>query len=143
MESNLVRIYVDGVFDLFHYGHARLFEQVKNIAKDVYLIVGVNKDEDVQKYKGMPIFTQEERIESIRHCKWVDQVMGEVPWVIDEMFMVDNNLDYVAHDGDLYPSGNVEDIYGVPKALGKFIATKRTEGISTTDIVARVLSQRG
>ena len=26
---NPVRIYTDGIFDCFHYGHMRLFEQIK------------------------------------------------------------------------------------------------------------------
>lgn len=139
MESNQVRIYVDGVFDLFHYGHARLFQQVKEWASDVHLIVGVNKDEDVRKYKGQTILSQKERIESIKHCKWVDEILGDVPWVIDEAFLSKHNIDYVAHDGDVYPSEGVEDIYGIPKSLGKFIATTRTKNISTTEIIERVL----
>lgn len=28
-----------------------------------------------------------ERAESLRHCKWVDEVIEDAPWVIDQEFL--------------------------------------------------------
>ena len=39
-------------------------------------------------------------------------------------------------------SGAYDDAYGVCKKLGKFKATQRTQGISTTDVVAKVLRKK-
>ncbi len=46
-----------GVFDLFHFGHARVLEQAKRMYKHVYLIVGVSSDKDAISNKGKIIMT--------------------------------------------------------------------------------------
>lgn len=57
-------------------------------------------------------------------------------------FLTDNNIDYVAHDDIPYVTADTEDAYAECKRLGKFVATKRTEGISTSDLVTRIIADR-
>jgi len=137
-----VRIFCDGIFDLFHFGHCRLLKQAKNIFPSVYLIVGINSDADAVRYKGRPILSAEERYESIFHCKYADEIIRDSPWVIEEDFLERHEIDFVVHDGASYASGDVEDIYSVPKRLGKFIPSMRTNAISTTDLITRVLRDK-
>ena len=45
----------------------------------------------------------------------------------------------MAHDALPYNSGSTDDVYAYCKSIGKFLPTKRTEGISTTDLITRIL----
>jgi choline-phosphate cytidylyltransferase len=136
-----VRVYADGIYDLFHFGHARSLEQAKKSFPNTYLLVGCCNDETTHKYKGKTVMTEAERYESLRHCKWVDEVIPDVPWVINQEFIDKHQIDYVAHDALPYAdtSGAGKDVYEFVKAIGKFKETKRTEGISTSDIIMRII----
>jgi cytidyltransferase-like protein len=48
-----IRVWMDGVFDLMHYGHMNAFRLAKG--ENAYLIVGVNSQESVTKCKGSPV----------------------------------------------------------------------------------------
>ncbi|KAK9904063.1 hypothetical protein WJX75_003605 [Coccomyxa subellipsoidea] len=139
--SRPVRIYADGIFDLFHFGHAKALEQAKKLCPNTILVVGCCNDELTHRLKGKTVLTQEERYESLRHCKWVDEVIRDAPWVITPEFLEKHNIDFVAHDALPYSdaTGQGNDVYELVKKMGKFKETKRTEGVSTSDIILRII----
>ncbi|KAL7944666.1 hypothetical protein V8C42DRAFT_78254 [Trichoderma barbatum] len=134
-----VRVYADGVFDLFHLGHMRQLEQAKKAFPNTTLVVGVTGDNDTHMRKGLTVMSAKERAESVRHCKWVDEVIEDCPWIVTPEFLELHRLDYVAHDDIPYGADEGDDIYQPIKETGKFLVTQRTEGVSTTGIITRIV----
>jgi choline-phosphate cytidylyltransferase len=138
-----VRLYADGIFDLFHLGHAKALEQAKKLYPHTYLMVGCCSDAVTHKYKGITVMSEDERYESLRHCKWVDEVVEDAPWVVTDDFLQRHNIDYVCHDALPYADTSGQacdgDVYSHLKRKGKFLETQRTDGISTSDIINRII----
>ena len=87
-----LRVYCCGVFDLCHMGHINIF---KNASAHGDVVVGVHSDEAVASYKRYPIQTTEERVETVKLMKWVDQVIPNAPLITTCEFMEANNLDMI------------------------------------------------
>nr|CCA26505.1 cholinephosphate cytidylyltransferase B putative [Albugo laibachii Nc14]CCA27395.1 cholinephosphate cytidylyltransferase B putative [Albugo laibachii Nc14] len=140
-----LRLYADGIFDLFHFGHAKALQQCKQAYPHVFLLVGCNSDEMTHQLKGKTVMTDKERYESLRHCKWVDEVIEDAPWVITDEFLDKHAIDYVCHDSLPYSDTSGEssdgDVYDRIKKMGKFLETKRTDGISTSDLINRIIKE--
>ncbi|KAI8340908.1 hypothetical protein BC941DRAFT_418556 [Chlamydoabsidia padenii] len=134
-----IRIYADGIYDMCHFGHAKALEQAKKAFDNVYLLVGVCSDKETHKRKGKTVMTETERYEALRHIKWVDEVVEDAPWIITQDFIDKHQIDYVAHDAEPYGSSDSGDVYSFVKAQGKFLPTQRTYGISTSDLITRIV----
>ena len=120
-----------GVFDYFHLGHLRLFQNAKRIGD--YLIVAVQDGTYIQKYKpnAKVLYTTEERMELVRALKVVDEVV----------IYRDVNEDIKRLDFDVFAIGEDQTHSGFQQAVSycekegkQVVRMKRTEGISSSEI---------
>jgi len=91
------RVYIDGIFDLFHRGHLESLKQAKNVDNNVYLIVGVISDKDARDYKRVPVINQEDRTEIIKGFKIVNEVIDNAPLILTKEFINIHKIDLVVH----------------------------------------------
>ncbi|XP_071717504.1 ethanolamine-phosphate cytidylyltransferase-like [Rutidosis leptorrhynchoides] len=136
-----IRVYMDGCFDMMHYGHCNALRQARALGDQ--LIVGVVSDAEITINKGPPVTPLHERMLMVSAVKWVDEVIPDAPYAITEEFMRklfdEYNIDYIIHGDDpcILPDGT--DAYALAKKAGRYKQIKRTEGVSSTDIVGRML----
>ncbi|KAG5495389.1 hypothetical protein GH5_03050 [Leishmania sp. Ghana 2012 LV757] len=132
-----VRVWVDGCFDMLHFGHANALRQARRLGAELF--VGCHSDEEVMRFKGPPIMHAEERYEALRACKWVDYVVENYPYCTRLKDVERFDIDYVVHGDDISVGLDGRNSYQEIIDAGKFKVVKRTEGISTTDLVGRML----
>ena len=90
-----IKGYTEGPFDLFHKGHLELFRKAKMLYDE--LVVGIYTDETTKSYKREPVIPYEDRLEMIKSCRYVDQVIEDAPLKTSLKFMQQNNLHYCIH----------------------------------------------
>lgn len=122
-----VRVYVDGLFDPFTAGHALQLRQAKLSFTNVHLMVGVFPGSRLEQYGHKAKIPHVERCELVRHCRWVDEIIEDAPWRIDEAFLSAHRIDYVAIDegSSIDPSYDKERVkgYDLVKSLRKSSAS--------------------
>ncbi|CAJ0963629.1 unnamed protein product, partial [Mesorhabditis belari] len=105
-----IRILCEGVFDLFHIGHVEVLRQAKCALPDIVLVSGVNTDEEVLEVKGhLPVMTFKERLMALKTCRYVDEVIEDLPYFYTVDWLNKHQIDLVAHD----------DLPYVPNVLGE------------------------
>jgi phosphoenolpyruvate phosphomutase len=126
-------VYVDMVGDLFHYGHVEILRRARE--KGDRLLVGVHSDETVMQYKRKPICSMSERVEVIKACRYVDEVLEDAPLIVTSSFVREHNISLIVA-GDDHTKEELNKMYG--EVIDKLELIPSTKGISTTMILMRV-----
>ena len=134
-----MRVYISGVFDLFHYGHMKLLNKCREQYPNDTLIVGVHNDTDSTNYKRKPVLTHSERVKTIRESKLSDEVLENAPLQETEQFYKLNKIDIIVHshsleDDEFY----ITNFYKYASDNGMFRRLNYTNTISTTDLINRI-----
>lgn len=131
------RIWIDGCFDFFHHGHANAILQARELGDE--LVIGVHSDDEILKNKGPTVMNLKERAAAIDANKWTTQVVVASPYVTQPDWMDRFGCKYVVHGDDITTDADGNDCYGIVRSEGRLKLVKRTEGVSTTDLISRLL----
>ncbi|PPQ75202.1 hypothetical protein CVT24_010118 [Panaeolus cyanescens] len=133
--KRLIRVYVDGIFDSFDVGHALQLRQAKLAFPSVHLIVGVFSDAILQAKHSPLVRPEVERVELLRHCRWVNEILISPPWELSLTFLEEQSIDFVAIDEgtSLDPTCDMRRVKGYDELLkhGRIIKTRRTRGLAS------------
>jgi len=122
---------------MFHFGHANALRQARSMG-DI-LVVGIHPDEEVKRNKGPPVMNEDERLAVVKACKWVDEATLEAPYQTTLATLDKFNIDFCVHGEDISINSDGSDSFEEVKKAGRFKLIKRTDGVSTTDLVGRML----
>ena len=133
----MIKVLTVGVYDYFHLGHLRLFENAKELGD--YLIVAVQDEDFILKTKpnAKILYTTEQRKELVGALRVVDEVVGYT------------NVDAIVKmiDFDVFAIGEDQNHEGFQKAVEwckekgkKIVRMRRTPGISSSDIKQKLIS---
>ena len=127
----MTRILTFGVFDLLHIGHIILLQRVKELRADAHVIVAVQTDETIKKYKP--------DCEIMNHTDARMYMVHSVRFVHEVVPYTDVDKDIQNIDFDVFVKGPDQKHAGFQRAVawceahGKEVITiPRTEGISST-----------
>ena len=138
LREGKIRCSVAGCFDMFHIGHLNLLNKVAEIYD--YVTVAVHSDESVSSYKRKPVISCSDRAEIISKIEYVDRVIAgtskESVATVD--FLKKNNINYSV--GGEVPEGEVDGWNKELRKAGMKHYYKRTDGISTTDIINNIIT---
>jgi len=139
-----VRILLTGCFDLMHAGHYNALRQAKAAFRrdgydEVQLVAGVHSDAAIAAQKGPPVIPHFERVELVRACKWVDEVAADLPYAVPVRLLDELRCDFAVHGDDLPKLGS-GGLFDEVQRAGRLRIVKRTEGMSTTELIGRLMS---
>jgi ethanolamine-phosphate cytidylyltransferase len=76
---------------------------------------------------------------AVEACRWATKAIPKAPYVTSLPWITHYGCQYVVHGDDITSDSDGKDCYRYVKAAGRFKVVKRTPGISTTDLVGRML----
>lgn len=120
-----------GVFDYFHLGHLRLFENAKKLGD--YLIVAVQDEDCILKTKpdANILYTTEQRIDLVKALRVVDEVIiyQDVDKLLPEL-----DFDVFAIGGDQFHAGFQRAVKWCEENDKEVVRLPRTPGICSSQI---------
>lgn len=134
--SSRKKYFIDGCFDGYHYGHVNAFLQAKNMCN--YLVCGTHNDNDLSSTKGDSLLSYEERLYMLKHCRLIDRVCSDVPYITTCNTLDSNDCSHYVHgEEEIRILDNMDPLYNI-KINNRYLTYPLTKGISTTQLIKRL-----
>lgn len=130
-------VYIDGVWDLFHYGHMTIINRLINKYGAENIIVGVVSDKDCESYKRTPILDLQTRKKTIE-CFNQKLTVIDAELQISHTFIQKHDIGKIIHGDD----STQHEFFKIPIELGIMEYLPYTVTISTSDIIDKVLNRK-
>lgn len=132
-------VYVIGVFDLFHKGHTEFLKKAKALGEK--LIVAVNGDEMVTSYKRKPFYSEQDRLDIIKSCRYVDEAFI-IRQYDNKEYIEKYCIDAIVHGDDWEKESYMKQICVTEKYLEEqhteLVLVPYTTGISTSALIKKI-----
>lgn len=135
-----MRVYLDGVFDLFHVGHLACIRAAHKVACEnghPELIVGIVSDVDAAGYKRFPVIHEDDRAEIVAAIGCVSSIITHCPLIVTPEFLNLHRIDLVVH-GFANDADRERQRPFFASIGAKFREIDYYRGVSTTQLIQRV-----
>lgn len=126
------KIITYGTFDLFHMGHLRLLERLRDLGDHLTVAVSTDEFNALKGKASVVCFAERAHIVGALRC--VDEVIPENTWVQKRADIIERSISVFGMGGDW--KGKFDDLNDVCDV----VYLPRTEGISTTLIRQSIAS---
>ena len=128
--------FMDGCFDGYHYGHVNAILQGKLLCNN--LILGTHNNDEMSKHKNDPLCDYIERSFMLKHCKYINNFIGDVNYIVSIDTLNKFNCSKYLHADEVLITRNGEDGINLDVIKNHYITYERTFGISTTLLISRL-----
>ena len=129
-----MRVWSNGCFDLFHYGHLKMPEFASEHGDELF--VGIDSDNKVKQSKGnhRPFVPQNQRAELIENIKFVDKVFVFDSQKELEDIIKNNDIDIIVIGNDYIDKHVVGEEY-----VKQVVFFPKLQNISTSSLEKRII----
>jgi cytidyltransferase-like protein len=125
--------FIDGCFDIFHYGHIHALYQAKN--RCFKLIAATHTCQEIFDNKGKKsVYDYKTRKTLLEECKFIDYVHDSVVYNTSIDIVREKGCEYFFHGEDMIDESPLKEL----KEQGVLRVYNRTKGISTTNLNKRL-----
>lgn len=130
-----MRVWSNGCFDLFHYGHLKMLEFASEQGDELF--VGIDSDNKVKQSKGKhrPFVPQNQRAEILKNIKFIDEVFIFDSQKELENIIKNNNIDIIVIGDDYKDKHVVGEEY-----VKQVVFFPKLQNISTSSLEKRIIN---